>query len=362
MNGGRMPTGLDAVEWIRRGVELGAGEILLTSMDRDGTEDGYELELTRAASEAVDVPVIASGGRREPGPPGRGRATRAAPTRCCAPRSSTTASTACARRRSACATRGSRCGSRAAVRRDAARGGGGDRSPRACQSVRTTNPMKVWTWRGHRAGQVAPDRLRAAPDVRTTPSAWSRVSTSNACRQRDCGPQLERLAVRAHLPRSIRRRAWRPSVSMPLHQQHEAPPAVGPELVPAAADVRYERLAESDGPPRSRRRQPSNGTSKRLRRSILTLALVLRVTDRDRDYRPRRARPRHPGHGPAAAGARGPCRRRTWWAGRCATCCWRRGGGSRRGRRGRRPRGRRASWRSGSEASSWSTSASAPPR
>jgi cyclase len=62
VNGGRMPTGLDAVGWIRRGVELGAGEILLTSMDRDGTEDGYELALTRAASDAVDVPVIASGG------------------------------------------------------------------------------------------------------------------------------------------------------------------------------------------------------------------------------------------------------------------------------------------------------------
>jgi cyclase len=62
MNGGRMPTGLDAVEWIRRGVDSGAGEILLTSMDRDGTEDGYELRLTRAAAEAVDVPVIASGG------------------------------------------------------------------------------------------------------------------------------------------------------------------------------------------------------------------------------------------------------------------------------------------------------------
>jgi len=62
VNGGRTATGLDAVDWIRRGVELGAGEILLTSMDRDGTEDGYDLALTRAASEAVDVPVIASGG------------------------------------------------------------------------------------------------------------------------------------------------------------------------------------------------------------------------------------------------------------------------------------------------------------
>ena len=62
VNGGRKPTGRDAVEWAREGAERGAGEILLTSMDRDGTEDGYELELTRAVSEAVDVPVIASGG------------------------------------------------------------------------------------------------------------------------------------------------------------------------------------------------------------------------------------------------------------------------------------------------------------
>ena len=59
----RVPaTGRDAVAWAREGVERGAGEILLTSMDRDGTEDGYELELTRAVADAVDVPVIASGG------------------------------------------------------------------------------------------------------------------------------------------------------------------------------------------------------------------------------------------------------------------------------------------------------------
>jgi imidazole glycerol-phosphate synthase subunit HisF len=62
VNGGRTPVGRDAIEWARQGVERGAGEILLTSMDRDGTEDGYELELTRAVSDAVDVPVIASGG------------------------------------------------------------------------------------------------------------------------------------------------------------------------------------------------------------------------------------------------------------------------------------------------------------
>lgn len=61
-HGGRKPTGMDAVEWARRVVDLGAGEILLTSMDRDGTQDGYELALTAAVSEAVSVPVIASGG------------------------------------------------------------------------------------------------------------------------------------------------------------------------------------------------------------------------------------------------------------------------------------------------------------
>ena len=62
IEGGREPVGRDAVEWAREGAERGAGEILLTSMDRDGTEDGYELELTRAVASAVDVPVIASGG------------------------------------------------------------------------------------------------------------------------------------------------------------------------------------------------------------------------------------------------------------------------------------------------------------
>jgi cyclase len=61
-HGGRTPTGLDAIEWACRVAELGAGEILLTSMDRDGTKQGFDLELTRAVSDAVPVPVIASGG------------------------------------------------------------------------------------------------------------------------------------------------------------------------------------------------------------------------------------------------------------------------------------------------------------
>ena len=62
VHGGRTPTGLDAVEWAKEAERRGAGEILLTSMDRDGTKDGYDLELTRAVVDAVGVPVIASGG------------------------------------------------------------------------------------------------------------------------------------------------------------------------------------------------------------------------------------------------------------------------------------------------------------
>ena len=62
IDGGRTPTGLDAIVWAKQATELGAGEILLTSMDRDGTESGYDLELTRTVRRATNVPVIASGG------------------------------------------------------------------------------------------------------------------------------------------------------------------------------------------------------------------------------------------------------------------------------------------------------------
>ena len=61
-HGGRRPSGVDAIEWASRAEELGAGEILLTSMDRDGTKDGYDLELTRAVVDACNIPVVASGG------------------------------------------------------------------------------------------------------------------------------------------------------------------------------------------------------------------------------------------------------------------------------------------------------------
>lgn len=62
LHGGRTPTGIDVVEWVTRACALGAGEILLTSMDRDGTKEGFDLEITRRVSDAVGVPVIASGG------------------------------------------------------------------------------------------------------------------------------------------------------------------------------------------------------------------------------------------------------------------------------------------------------------
>lgn len=66
VNGGRVPTGIDAIEWASRGVDLGAGEILLTSMDADGTLAGYDIEFTRIISDMVPVPVIASGGAGTP--------------------------------------------------------------------------------------------------------------------------------------------------------------------------------------------------------------------------------------------------------------------------------------------------------
>ena len=64
--GGRKPTGIDAIAWALRAAELGAGEFLVTSMDKDGTKDGYDIELTRTISEKVKVPVIASGGAGVP--------------------------------------------------------------------------------------------------------------------------------------------------------------------------------------------------------------------------------------------------------------------------------------------------------
>jgi len=66
INGGRIPTGLEAVRWAREVEELGAGEIVLTSMDCDGTKDGYDLEITAAVSQAVSIPVVASGGAGKP--------------------------------------------------------------------------------------------------------------------------------------------------------------------------------------------------------------------------------------------------------------------------------------------------------
>jgi cyclase len=66
IHGGRTPTGIQVVEWAQRVEELGAGEIVVTSMDRDGTKDGYDLPITKAVSQAVSIPVVASGGAGHP--------------------------------------------------------------------------------------------------------------------------------------------------------------------------------------------------------------------------------------------------------------------------------------------------------
>ena len=92
-HGGRKATGLDAVQWAREMAERGAGELLLTSMDRDGTKSGFDLELTRAVSDAVPVPVIASGAWAACRTWQPTASAWAMPMRCWRPASSTTAST-----------------------------------------------------------------------------------------------------------------------------------------------------------------------------------------------------------------------------------------------------------------------------
>jgi cyclase len=67
INGGRIGTGLEAVPWARQMADAGAGEIVLTSMDADGTQNGYDIEMTRAVADAVEIPVVASGGAGNPG-------------------------------------------------------------------------------------------------------------------------------------------------------------------------------------------------------------------------------------------------------------------------------------------------------
>ena len=111
-HGGRTPTGLDAVEWAVHACDLGAGEILLTSMDRDGTKAGYDIELLRAVGDAVNVPVIASGGVGTLEHLCEGATDGGAIGACSRPRSSTSASTRSGRRRHYLAARGPSTGPR----------------------------------------------------------------------------------------------------------------------------------------------------------------------------------------------------------------------------------------------------------
>lgn len=108
-HGGRKPTGLDAVEWAREMQRRGAGEILLTSMDRDGTRQGFNLPLTRAVSEAVGIPVIASGGVGSVQHLIDG-IKKAKPTPCWLPASSISAKSPSAGPKRPCAKQASKCG------------------------------------------------------------------------------------------------------------------------------------------------------------------------------------------------------------------------------------------------------------
>ena len=113
-HGGRRPTGIDAVDWAARMAEAGAGEILLTSMDRDGTKSGYDLPLLRAVADRVSIPCDRLGGRRQRGRPG-GSARRPVPRRATPGRASRRPSSTSARPRWArssgrCSSAASRCG------------------------------------------------------------------------------------------------------------------------------------------------------------------------------------------------------------------------------------------------------------
>ena len=262
VEGGRRPVGRDAVEWAREGVERGAGEILLTSMDRDGTEDGYELELTRAVSDAVDVPVIASGGAGYARPPRGRRRARAAPTRCCARRSSTTARTRCARPRSACARPASPCG--CGRRADAPPG-----SPRARGSRR--EPAEL--------GAVSTDlreRIRRLPGMERLLPRWRaaahlpgrRRRARPAARRRRRRPRPRRRGRRAlggaRARRAARRRA-RASTSASAPRR-----SVAPELSFDLATTRTETYDEPGALPRvdrgdARRRTCAGATSRSTR-------------------------------------------------------------------------------------------------
>ena len=188
-HGGRTPTGLDAVEWAEQVCALGAGEILLTSMDRDGTKAGYDIELLQAVGDAVDVPIIASGGVGTLEHLYEGAADGRRDAACWRRRSSTSASTPCARRRPYLADRGltvvrNRCSPVATCRKP---------------DVDTDGDRKVVP-RGRRAGVPSP-----------APSARARA---RHVRRRCPWPNLTTLGGGAMLPgTSARRRSLLPPIS-----------------------------------------------------------------------------------------------------------------------------------------------------
>ena len=209
MAGGRTPTGRDAVAWAREGVERGAGEILLTSMDRDGTQDGYELELTRAISERRRGAGDRLRRRRRAARTWS-RASRPAPTPPCAPRSSTTAATASPRSRRRSRRPGSRSAAdagapadRAGRRARAGRGGRGAGRARgrrrgarraAGAHAARARPGR----RGRRGGRGPPRRPPGGRRARPCTSASAR---------RPCAPTASSSTSRGRAARPTRARA-----------------------------------------------------------------------------------------------------------------------------------------------------------
>ena len=159
-HGGRNPTGIDAIEYAQEVVSLGAGEILLTSMDRDGTRQGFDIPLTRAIADAVPVPVIASGGVGTSITWSTASAT-ATPPRCWPPRSSISASIPCARPRIIWRKPACRCGSMRSVPPSPRSRARGDKGPHMI-TIHPGRPRKA----GARARQGERGRILYAQAAR----------------------------------------------------------------------------------------------------------------------------------------------------------------------------------------------------
>ena len=307
VNGGRKRVeGRDAVAWAEEAVERGAGEVLLTSMDRDGTNDGYDIELTRAVADAVSVPVIASGGAGSSSTSAR-RSPTAAPTPSSAPRSSTTAPTGCARRSSTWPPTASRSGCSARTELMPRAAGTDDHRERRCEHAPTPScdagadaaarqPGLPGRRRGARpaararAGRPRPGRRgrrRGAGRAARRPR-WSSTSASPPPRSARRPRGRHRHRPRRDLPAARRAAGGRAGGGIAADLARRdftinamAIPLRGePELIDPHGGQRRPRSRPAAGPaPALLRRRPDPGAPRRPLRG----ALRLRAGARDRE-------------------------------------------------------------------------------